>query len=259
MKASIIIPVHNCVEYTKKCMESIKQSARSDDYEIIVINNASDDETKDFLKKTDALVINNKENVGVAKAWNQGIRKAKGEFLFIINNDIIVCKNFIENMIDFYEKEKNTGIASPGTKEGELNYDFNFYSENFVKKMKNVKEKGFCGWCMLIKKDRFEKVGLFSEEYNIGIGEDTDFYFRLKKMGFESYITGAAFIHHFGSKTLNELKNKIGNDFEKENIKKLKIKWGIKERNYIMRKIINFKKFIKNLYLRIFYGYTLIS
>ena len=259
MKASIIIPVHNCVEYTKKCIESIRQNANSDDYEIIVINNASNDETEGYLKSLGVIVINNKENVGVAKAWNQGIRTAKGEFLFIINNDIIVCKNFIENMINFYEKEKNTGIASPGTKEGELNYDFEIYSENFIKKMKNVKEKGFCGWFMVIKRDRFEKVGLFSEEYNIGIGEDTDFYFRLKKLGYESYITGAAFIHHFGSKTIKEIKNKIGDYFEKENIKKLKEKWNISEKNYIIRKLINFKKFIKNLYFKIFYGYTLIS
>ena len=99
MKASIIIPVHNCVEYTKKCIESIRQNANSDDYEIIVINNASNDETEGYLKSSRVIVINNKENIGVAKAWNQGIRTAKGEFLFIINNDIIVCKNFIENMI----------------------------------------------------------------------------------------------------------------------------------------------------------------
>ena len=259
MQASIIIPVHNNFILTKKCIESIRKSTDNNNYEIIVINNGSTDETEEFLKKIEVIFINNKENLGVAKAWNQGIKSARGEFLFIINNDIIICKNFIKNMIEFYESIKNIGIASPGTKEGQLNYDFYSYSDKFIKKMKKIKEKGFCGWCMLIKKDRFEKTGLFSEEYNIGIGEDTDFYFRLKKQGFESYITGSVFVHHFGSKTLKELKSRIGNNFEKENIKKLMQKWDIKEPVYIMRKLRNFKKFINNIYLKIFYGYTLIS
>ncbi len=259
MKISIIIPVFNELFYTKKCIESIRKNSENIQYEIIVIDNASDDGTQDFLKKENIIYIYNNENIGVAKAWNQGIKNSKGDFVCIINNDIIVCKDWLFNFIKFYETKENTGILSPATREGQLNYDFEKYSEKFIKKMKNIKEKGFFGWCMFIKKDKFEKIGLFSEEYETGIGEDTDFYLRLKKQNFESYITGSVFVHHFGSRTLIKVKEKKGDKFEKENILKLRIKWGIKEDNYLTRKTKNFFKFLKKLYLKIFYGFTLIE
>lgn len=258
MRVSIIIPVYNQIEYTRKCIESIKKNTSNTDYEIIVIDNASEDGTGDFFKKQDVVYIYNNENKGVAKAWNQGIKQAKGDYVCIINNDIIVCKNWLSEFIRIYESMKNIGILSPGTKEGELNYDFESYSENFIKKMKNIKEKGFAGWCMFIKKERFDEIGLFSEEFNIGIGEDTDFYFRLKEKGYESYITGAVFVHHFGSKTLKDIKELIGDKFEKENIKKLNEKWKLKE-SYIIKKLKNLKKLLKNFYIKLFYGYNLIQ
>ncbi len=255
---SIIIPVHNQIEYTKMCIDSIRKNTQRNDYEIIIIDNASDDGTFEFFKNQNIKYIYNNENKGVAKAWNQGIEKAKGEYICIINNDIIVCKNWLTGFLMVYESIKNAGILSPGTKEGKLNYDFESYSENFTKRMKNIKEKGFTGWCMFIKKARFEETGFFSEEFNIGIGEDTDFYFRLKEKGYESYITGAVFVHHFGSKTLNDIKAKTGDKFEKSNIEKLKKKWNIKE-NYLKRKTENLKRFLKNFLIKLFFGYKLIE
>lgn len=258
MKSSIIIPVYNQFDYTRMCLQSIKKNNLLDyDYEIIVINNGSTDGTVEYLANTGANIINNKKNIGVAKAWNQGIKKAKGEYLFIINNDIIVCRNWIKNLVDFYERNENTGILSPATREGELNYEFNEYAEKFIYKMKEVSEEGFFGWCMIIKKDRFEKIGLFSQKFEIGIGEDTDFYLRLKNKGYKSYITGSAFVHHFGSKTLNNIRTLYGNDFEIKNISILMNKWNIREEPYFKRKLKSFVKFIKNFWYKIFYGYTL--
>jgi len=259
MDVSIIVPVHNELEYTKKCIESIKKNSENINYEIIIIDNGSRDETGDFIKGIGCRYIYNNENIGVAKAWNQGIKNSKGDFVCIINNDIIVCKDWLLNFLKFYKAKENIGILSPATREGQLNYNFEKYSEDFIKKMKNIKKKGFCGWCMFIKKDRLGKIGLFSEEYETGIGEDTDFYLRLKFAGFESFITGAVFIHHFGSITLNKIKQNAGDKFEKDNIKRLNAKWNIKEENYLIRKTKNFVKFLKNLYLKIFYGHTLLE
>ncbi|MCX8092677.1 MAG: glycosyltransferase family 2 protein [Candidatus Goldbacteria bacterium] len=259
MKSSIIIPVHNQVEYTRLCIESIIKNSNDTDYEIIVINNGSTDATEHYLKEVNVKVIYNKENIGVAKAWNQGIKISNGSYIFIINNDIVVCKNWIRNLIEFYENNPNTGIVSPAIREGKLNYDFEMYSSKFINKMKKIKEEGIFACCMVIKKDRFEKVGLFSEEFEIGIGEDTDFYLKLKNFGYKSYITGCAFVHHFGSITLNDIKKRNGNNFEIININKLYEKWNIKKDSYFKRKAKSFKKFIKNLITRIFYGYTLYS
>ena len=121
--------------------------------------------------------------------------------------------------------------------------------------MKNICIRGFSGWCMLIKKDIFDEVGFFNEEFDIGIGEDSDFYFRLRDLGYVSYITGSCFIHHFGSKTIKNVKSFIGDDFEKKNIKKIEQKWKHMLPGYFKKKKANLFKFL----MKKIYGHTLVE
>jgi len=253
------MPAHNQLEYTKLCLENIKRNTQRIDYEIIAIDNASTDGTSGFLKKNKIKAIRNRKNFGVAKAWNQGVKKSKSDYVCIINNDIITGDGWLETMVDLYEKTGNAGIISPGTREGAMDYDFENYSQEYVSRMKGVKEQGFFGWCMLIKSDRFRKVGYFDESFGTGIGEDTDFYFRLKKAGFQSLRTGAAFIHHFGSRTIKRIKEKIGNEFEKNNIMALNARWGIREAGYLGKKTKNFTNFLKKIYMKAVYGHLLLE
>lgn len=174
----------------------------------------------------------------------------------IINNDIVVSAGWMSCLTGEYESAGNAGIVSPGTRWGELDYDFDRYSGEYVKSMKGVAQDGYAGWCMLIERTRFAKAGYFSEEFNIGTGEDTDFYYALNRAGYRSFITGCAFVHHFGSRTLKAVrKEKAG--FEEENLRKLMEKWGIKEETYIRRKTKSFRKFIRNIFLRAVHGHTL--
>ncbi len=228
-------------------------------YEIICVDNGSTDVTPEFFKENRMLCIENAQNLGVAKAWNQGIKHAKGRYSCIINNDIIVTKNWLDSLLRFVYKLRRPGIISPGTREGALDYEVEAYAAQYTGKMKKVKQKGFCGWCMMINTDRFMEIGLFDEGFGIGIGEDTDYYYRLKHAGYESWITGSAFIHHFGSATIKDIKSSALEDFENENIKKLNEKWGIKTQPYVIRKVENFKRFLNYSTLKAFKGHTLIE
>jgi GT2 family glycosyltransferase len=160
-------------------------------------------------------------------------------------------------MIDVYEKTENAGMVSPGTRWGKVDYDFESYSDKYIKKMKDVKQEGFAGWCMLIKKERFEKIGYFCEDYEIGIGEDTDYYLELKKNGYQSLITGVAFVHHFGSMTLDDVKETKGDEWEKKNIDKMNDKWGIQKETYLARKINNLIRTINRFFIKLFHGHLL--
>ncbi|HRU38503.1 MAG TPA: hypothetical protein P5511_01400 [Candidatus Goldiibacteriota bacterium] len=122
--------------------------------------------------------------------------------------------------------------------------------------MKGAVKDGYAGWCMLIKKDRFEKTGYFCEDYRIGTFEDTDFYLSLKKAGYKSYITGVSFVHHFGSRTLKVMRNKVAG-FEDENERKFRQKWGIKRENYLQRKSKSLAKFMSNALSKLLRGHTL--
>jgi len=256
MKVSIVMPTFNQLSYTKLCLESLLKNTWDIEHEIIAVDNASTDGTAEFLKQSGIFCLLNRENLGVAKAWNQGIKASRGRYICIINNDIITGAGWLSCLIGAYESIANAGIVSPGTRWGDLNYDFDRYSAEYVKRMKGVTQEGYAGWCMLIERTRFAKAGYFSEDYDIGTGEDTDFYNALNKAGFRSFITGCAFVHHFGSRTLKEVRKK-NKGFEEENLGKLRDKWGIKEDTYIQRKTKSLKKFIRNTYFKAVHGHTL--
>jgi GT2 family glycosyltransferase len=85
-------------------------------YEIIVVDNASTDGTIDYLERqNDITLIKNGENLGFAKECNQGIDVSKGEFIVLLNNDTIVTKNWLKNMVDFMNNHEDAGIAGPVT------------------------------------------------------------------------------------------------------------------------------------------------
>ncbi len=256
MKVSIVMPVFNNLELTKLCVDSIEKNTAAADYEFVVVDNCSTDGTRGYIESKGFKYIRNSENLGVAKAWNIGVKASTGEYVCIINNDILAGAGWLAALVDFYEKQPGSGIVSPGTRWGRLDYDFEPYAVSYMKKMNGVKAEGFADWCMLIKRDRFEKAGYFCEDYKIGTNEDTDFHNALKKAGFTSYVTGASFIHHFGSKTLKVMRKKVAG-FEQENNKIYFAKWGIKPDTYLQRKKKSFIKFLNNSFLKITRGHTL--
>lgn len=117
MKLSIIIVSFNTASLLEKCIKSIYQYPPQVKFEIIVVDNNSQD---DSLKKLESLkkkhsnlhLIQNKDNVGFAKANNQGIEKAKGEYILLLNSDTQVKKNSIQTLYDFAEKTSDTGAVA---------------------------------------------------------------------------------------------------------------------------------------------------
>jgi len=99
VRASIIIPVFNQVEYTRKCVEAIRGNTRQALYEIIVVDNASTDETAEYLRGLGAAVtvVSNPDNRGFAAACNQGARAAAAGYLVFLNNDTIVAPDLLED------------------------------------------------------------------------------------------------------------------------------------------------------------------
>jgi N-acetylglucosaminyl-diphospho-decaprenol L-rhamnosyltransferase len=256
MKVSVIIPTINQLELTKLCVESVFKNTRDIEHELVVVDNASTDNTVDYLKEKGIFYLANRENLGVAKAWNQGIKASKGEYVCIINNDIVASAGWLSALVEFYEKHTDAGIVSPGTRWGGLDYDFDGYAAGYTRKMKDVTKDGYAGWCMLIKRDRFAKTGYFCEDYRVGTFEDTDFYLSLKKAGYASYITGCAFVHHFGSRTLKVMRRESPG-FEDENMAKFNEKWGVTAESYFERKRKSLFKFLNNAALKLTKGHTL--
>lgn len=109
-KLSIIIPVYNAQDHIRTCLDSISRQLRKE-YEIILIDDGSRDSSLDILKEYErqypgSVRVIAKENEGVAKTRNLGIREAAGEYLCFIDNDDFVDKNYFENFLTAIEQDK---------------------------------------------------------------------------------------------------------------------------------------------------------
>ena len=111
---SIIIINFNQKDWLKKCLEKIRKAKISLPYEIIIIDNASTDGSAAEIEKFEGLqFIENTKNLGYGKAVNQGIKKAKGDYLLIINPDVLISHGSVERLVEFLENHKEVGIVGP--------------------------------------------------------------------------------------------------------------------------------------------------
>ena len=109
MKLSIIIVNYNVKFYLEQCIRSIEKAGKNITHEIIVADNNSNDGSIAFLKEKFPQVtfIENKENLGFAKANNQAIRMAKGEYIMILNPDTILGESTLQDCVMFMDSNPN--------------------------------------------------------------------------------------------------------------------------------------------------------
>lgn len=131
---SIIITAYKKAELLELCINSIKKNIGNEiEYEIIVADSETEESTADLMrdKFPKIIFLDNKENKGFGKLVNQGIEKARGKYLFIINHDIIIKGTAIQKLLVFIKNNKSVGLVSPRL----INFDgrtqisaFKFYS-----------------------------------------------------------------------------------------------------------------------------------
>ncbi len=239
MKTSIIILTYNKLEYTKRCIDSIRKYTDEDAYEIIVIDNNSKDGTVQWLnEQKDMKIIFNKENLGFPKGCNQGIRISKGDNILLLNNDVIVTPKWLENLIKCLYSSEYVGAVGAVTnscsnfqsipKEYGSNDELINFAEKFniSSSLKWEERLRLIGYCMLIKKEVIDKVGLLDENFTPGNCEDDDYSLRIRREGYRLILCRDTFIHHYGSATFKENRRKYC-DLLGTNMKKFKRKWGV--------------------------------
>ncbi len=229
----IIIPVHNQLEHTKICIESIWANTEPI-YRMIVVDDCSSKESSDYLDKLaesgKILLSRNKVNLGWVGSVNNGLKLAKAEYVCVMNNDTRVFPGWLFEMVNLARLHKSIGLVNPCWELPRF-WPFNF--EEYFKKM-IVKRKGefvetdwVRGFCFLIKKEVIEKIGGLNELFAPGYFDDWDYSLRAVNSGFISVRASGAFVWHFGNVTYKE---KIGNKGMCERFNEKKVvfekKWG---------------------------------
>ncbi len=221
VKLSVIIPNWNGKRLLKISLPSLRNQTFRD-FEVIVVDNGSTDGSPEYVKKNfpDAKIIELNSNSGFAHAVNLGIKICVGENIVLINNDTKVNKRCLEFLIKAVMAKKEVGMVAAKM--------LNFYKPNLMdsagdwidsvghagnigqgEESGKFNNSGYCflvtgGGC-LIKREVFEKIGFFDENY-FAYMEDVDFCLRAQMQGFKAWYESKAVIYHMHKATSNRIK-----------------------------------------------------
>ncbi|MDG0814674.1 glycosyltransferase family 2 protein [Cohnella rhizosphaerae] len=215
---SIIIPTFNQRELLAKCINSIVRYTEPA-YEIIVVDNGSTDGTAEYLARLGAIVRHRvlERNLGFAGACNIGLMMAKGRTLMLLNNDTLVTENWLENLLACLKSDADIGMVGPVTNfiSGEQQiqvpytdiHDMQSFASRFNRHDPNRwrNTDRLVGFCVLMQRETFLKLGYLDEGFELGNFEDDDWDIRVRLLGQRLVIAGDTFIHHFGSVSIRAL------------------------------------------------------
>ena len=213
---SIIILTFNQLEYTKKCIESIRKHT-PEPHEIIFVDNGSSDGTVQWLRaqirdNPHYKLLENPKNLGFARGCNQGMAMASGNYLLLLNNDVVVAEGWLSGLMDCLKTAPDAGIVGPLTNSisgpqqvCDPSYrsvdDLDACAAAFRNRYRHrrLPFARIVGFCILFKRTLVEQIGGLDESFGTGNFEDDDFCLRAMLEGHQNYIAGDVFIHHFRS------------------------------------------------------------
>lgn len=233
MKLSIIIVNFNTQKLLEDCLTSIKKYLKGLDYEVIVVDNASDNFLEKPLNKifTELKIIVSNKNLGFAKANNLAAKHAKGKYLWLLNSDTeLSADNNIDQLVSFLENNSKYAAASPLVlnKSGRVQADqYGYFPKLWrmvLQKVSLTKNKPWLnanylplqsrdidwvsGAAMMVNADIFRQVGSFNEEYFLYY-EDIDLCQKFNANNYKvRFIKEAKIIHYEGASSSSEKSKK---------------------------------------------------
>jgi hypothetical protein len=225
---SICIVTRNAKALLQDCLNSIYENTNDISFEIIVVDNNSQDSTVKMLRQEFPKVqlIVNDHNAGFSVPCNQALKISRGRYVLLLNNDTIVLPKVLVHLIGFMDTHPEAGIAGPkvlnrdGTMQKQCRRSFAppwdlfcyFFglstlfprSRLFARYLVTYEDENAChtvdsvsGSCMLIRREVMNKIGLLDERF-FAYQEDTDYCFRANKAGWKIYYCPNAQIIHYG-------------------------------------------------------------
>jgi len=231
VEMSIVLVCWNNKYYLDSCLQSLYNAHLKSTFDVVVIDNGSTDGSQQMLREKypDIMIIENGHNVGLSKASNQGIQVTSGKYVLLLNNDTLVNKAALDDMVDYLNLHPETGAVGGKL----LNEDGSF--QGGYAKFSTLREEimiatglgdqfiaGYpshfdadhplpVGWlssaCLLLRRAALDQVGLLDESYFI-YGDEADLQYRLNQAGWQVIYLPQATTIHFGGRSMNRWKRR---------------------------------------------------
>ena len=219
---SIVIPVYNCCELTDKCIQSIITNTIGIEYEIIIVNNGSIDDTSSMINKyiekyPFVKYIENRDNYGFSLGNNIGANVAEGEYVLFLNNDTELTSNLLLELVSTLKNDLFVGMVAPKLLYPDNTIQFSGFAFSEMSKIPyhiyqgysskehfvNIKREyqALTGACFLMRLSDFYTVKGFDPVFVNG-GEDLDLSFKIrKKLGKRLLVNPLSEVYHLEGKT----------------------------------------------------------
>ena len=239
---TISIPVMNNWPLTRQCLTTLAEHTRGNVVEVIVVDNASTDETPVACEPLGQSLFDGRfkylrqeRNLNFGPASNLGARAGNGNFVLFLNNDTILTPGWLEPLLDAFDRNESLGAAGPllmyPGEGGDVdrvqhmgivfepqhypNHLYEFFPVDHPLSRRRRYVQALTGAALMMTRKVFEETGGFHEEYVNG-GEDVDLCLQIRRLGLELTCVAESRVYHLASKTPGR------NDFEQHNAEVLK-------------------------------------
>src|SRR6185312_3284244 len=267
-KITIIVTVHNNANVVIPCIESVLKWT-SIPYDLLIVDDASTEQElllylEKISKSTSVKVVHNETNRGYLISINNAIKSVLGDVV-LLNSDTLVTRNWLDKMYSCAYSNDKISTVSPLSNNATLCSVPEFMKSNkipdgmtidsFAEAVERVSEYNYpiiptcVGFCMYIKRNVIDKIGLFDELFSPGYEEENDFCMRAYKAGFVSVLDDSTLIFHIGRSSFQEQNSRLEKDHMKLILMKhpeyLNIVSGFSSENPLQRIQERIKKTIK--------------
>lgn len=209
---SIILPSYNGLTLLQQAIAAIRMNTNEQEtpYELIVVDNGSKDGTCEWLVREGIACISLPTNHGFPRACNLGMRLAMGDSLLLLNNDVIVTQGWLSGLLRTLYSQAEIGMVGPITNHAsgrqQVSYPFASLQEfHLIAAEVRCKDPApepimrLIGFCLLIKKEVYDRVGEFDERFAPGHYEDDDYCLRVRMCGYGLRMCTNVLVYHEGS------------------------------------------------------------
>ena len=242
-RISVIVLTYNNLELTRACLESVLQRSEYPNLELIVVDNASSDQTPAYLKDLERhhpeiRVVLNDLNSGFAAGNNLGLSIATGDYLVLLNNDTVVTRGWVLTLLRHFQNDSSLGIVGPVTNNigneariettyhdtQEMPAEIIHYTLAHMGQTCPIRTAAF--FCAMFPRSVYEHCGPICEDYGRGFFEDDDYCRRVEAMGKRIVCADDVFVHHHLSASFNQLKSSDKEQLFLRNKQIYENKWG---------------------------------
>ena len=210
---SVVIPVYNQFKHTYHCLESLARLTDNSSFEVIVVDDCSDDETSTAINNIHGITYHRQtKNGGFIESCNTGAQLAQGQYLLFLNNDTEVLAGWMDELVLTFEQQPDAGLVGSQLlyPDGRLQeaggivfndasgWNYGRLDSPNTPEYQHLREATYIsGASIMVTKTLFEQLGRFDQRYKPAYYEDTDLAFAVRKTGLKVYYQPHSQVIHF--------------------------------------------------------------